>query len=456
MVVKFFPSKKGGGTASIDYLLDKRTQQGTARILKGDEKLTRELIKSMKQKHKTCVGCLSFEEKNIDENTKKELMQSFENMLLTPQMQGRYNILWVEHTDKGRLELNFVIPKIDLESKKAFNPYFHMADLKRKDLWTDFVNLKHNLSNPKDPAKENTIQGSKKEIALFNDYKAIDSFLHEQVSKGLLTSRKSIVELLKANSVEITREGKDYISLKLPDSQKAKRFKGGIYDEQFTSIAKLSQISTEHRERERAFNERDITAELERLKQELNNHIQSKARYYYERNSKQALQQRENTSSVQMEQSSNELYFGNANDDDFKRDCMVSVDKTLSSIEREHSSNQKRGDIYSHTQEPSDRTEQRNLHSNQIRQGKTNDNTRSRTYSRSREIAKRTRECFNSARANTERKQRVTERTRDLQGFSDRISQFRELIYNSLKRLRDRIKKLVRKQEQEREMQRYR
>lgn len=77
----------------------------------------------MTQKHKTCVGCLSFEEKNIDENIKKELMESFENALLTPEMQGRYNILWVEHTDKGGLELNFVIPKIDLESKKAFNPF---------------------------------------------------------------------------------------------------------------------------------------------------------------------------------------------------------------------------------------------------------------------------------------------------------------------------------------------
>lgn len=281
MVVKFFASKKGGGTASIDYLLDKRTQEGTAKILQGDEKLTREIIKTMTQKHKTCVGCLSFEEANINENTKKELMRSFEVALLTPQMRGRYNILWIEHTDKGRLELNFVIPKIDLESKKAFNPYFYLADQKRIEIWQDFINLKHNFTNPKDPAKENTIQGSKKQRAIFNDYEAIDSFLHEQVSKGLLTSRKLIVEFLKANSIEITREGKDYISLKLPDSKKAKRFKGGIYDEQFTSIAELSQISTEHRKRERAFNEQNTTAELERLKQELIRYIQSKARYYF-------------------------------------------------------------------------------------------------------------------------------------------------------------------------------
>ncbi|MFK0518742.1 mobilization protein, partial [Campylobacter coli] len=62
MICKFFKEHKGGGVASINYLLDKRTLQGTARVLKGDEFLTRELIKSMSQKHKTCMGVLSFEE----------------------------------------------------------------------------------------------------------------------------------------------------------------------------------------------------------------------------------------------------------------------------------------------------------------------------------------------------------------------------------------------------------
>ncbi|EAH9995043.1 mobilization protein, partial [Campylobacter jejuni] len=162
MICKFFKTQKGGGVSSVDYMLNERVNQGTARILKGDEFLTREFIKSMSQKHKTCVGVLSFEEKNIDENTKKEIMQSFENALLTPAMQGRYNILWIEHTDKGRLELNFIIPKMDLESKKSFNPYYHPIDNKRIDFWRDFVNLCYGFTNPKDPSKEQTLQGSKK------------------------------------------------------------------------------------------------------------------------------------------------------------------------------------------------------------------------------------------------------------------------------------------------------
>ena len=74
MVVKFFSDKRGGGIGSLNYLLDKkRVEQGTAKILSGDEYITRDLVMSMSQKHKTCVGCLSFEELDIDENTKKEL-----------------------------------------------------------------------------------------------------------------------------------------------------------------------------------------------------------------------------------------------------------------------------------------------------------------------------------------------------------------------------------------------
>ena len=90
-------------------------------------------------------------QKDLSQEVKDAIMQDFENTLLTPEMQGRYNVLWVEHIDKGRLELNFIIPKMDLESKKSFNPYYHPTDFKKIDLWGDFVNLKHNLTNPKDP-----------------------------------------------------------------------------------------------------------------------------------------------------------------------------------------------------------------------------------------------------------------------------------------------------------------
>ena len=94
MLVKFFANKKGGSTAALDYLLNERREQGTASILASDEKLTRALINSIRNKQKVCAGVLSFSESadQISEQTKKEIMESFENALLTEQMKGRYNI----------------------------------------------------------------------------------------------------------------------------------------------------------------------------------------------------------------------------------------------------------------------------------------------------------------------------------------------------------------------------
>lgn len=303
MLVKFWGTNQGGGDGdgSVNYLLNERVKQGTAKVLKGDDNLTKSLLLSLTQKHKACVGCLSFEEPNIDESLKYELMESFENALLTQEMQGHYNILWVEHTDKGRLELNFVIPKIDLERQKAFNPYYHKVDLKRIDTWKDCINLKHNFTNPKDLEKQQisnyhntkTPQGK----AIFKNYKELDNYLYNAVTQGLLNSRAEIIELLQASNYEITRQGKDYISVKLPNQQKAKRLKGIIYDERFTEQRLIKQELREYSQNKDTSRERDtreistapnttpratqsLIQELRDLEQQLHRHIEYKQRYY--------------------------------------------------------------------------------------------------------------------------------------------------------------------------------
>ncbi|OOQ18120.1 molybdopterin-guanine dinucleotide biosynthesis protein MobA [Helicobacter pylori] len=303
MLVKFWGINQGGGDGdgSVNYLLNERVEQGTAKVLKGDANLTKSLLLSLTQKHKACVGCLSFEESNIDESLKYELMESFENALLTQEMQNRYNILWVEHTDKGRLELNFVIPKIDLERQKAFNPYYHKVDLKRIDTWQNVVNLKYTFTNPKDLKKQQisnyhntkTPQGK----AIFKNYKELDNYLYNAVTQGLLNSRAEIIELLQASNYEITRQGKDYISVKLPNQQKAKRLKGIIYDERFTEQRLIEQELREYSQNKDTSRERDtreistapnttpratqsLIQELRDLEQQLHRHIEYKQRYY--------------------------------------------------------------------------------------------------------------------------------------------------------------------------------
>ncbi len=292
MLVKFWGINQGGGDGdgSVNYLLNERVEQGTAKVLKGDANLTKSLLLSLTQKHKACVGCLSFEESNINDGLKYELMESFENALLTESMQNRYNILWVEHTDKGRLELNFVIPRIDLITQKAFNPYYHKVDLKRIDTWKDCINLKHNFTNPKDLEKQHNIQQHQtknpKNKELLATYEKLDKLIQDNLGK-LFNSRDDIINFLKSNQCEVTRQGKDYISVKLPKEPKTKRLKGFYYHETFRTIAdireQLSEVRQRKIQREHPNYQRDSDNHAELLREfenKLHRHIEYKQQYY--------------------------------------------------------------------------------------------------------------------------------------------------------------------------------
>lgn len=285
MVVKFFGNTKGGSTASIDYLLNKRQEAKTARTLQGDPKLTKELIRSIERKQKVCVGCLSFEEANIPEADKYKLMDEFEKTLL-PDMQGRYNILWVEHTDKGRLELNFVIPRVDLETGKGLSPYYHASDAKGMRLFQQVHNLENGWSDPKDPSKERTLQGASKMLNLQRDYEQLDTLLHNLVKEGAIQNRTQLIETLEASKINVTRKGQDSISVKLPESLKARKLKGGIYAEQFRSLGDIETISERAKERVREYNQRDTQRELAGAKQDLEKYVQYKHGELRERYSK--------------------------------------------------------------------------------------------------------------------------------------------------------------------------
>ena len=279
MVVKFFSNKKGGSVKALDYLLNEREKDGTARVLSGDEQLTRNIINSISFTHKVCVGCLSFEEKNIDEDLKYKIMSDFEKNLLPSLESDQYNILWVEHTDKNRLELNFVIPKIELTRKIALNPFYHKQDLSRVDVWQNLTNITYGFTDPKDPAKERTLQGSSKKISLQKDYEKLDEMLHELVKSGQIKNREQMIELLNENGIFVNRVGSDYISLKLPDSKKARRYKGGIYCEEFRSIGEFENISKRTEQRIDAYNRRDTQSEIRFYTDKLNEYTQRKAEY---------------------------------------------------------------------------------------------------------------------------------------------------------------------------------
>ena len=282
MIVKFLPSKSGGGIGSVNYVLNERVQQGTAKILKGDEAQTRAIISQITKKQKVCFGVLSFQESaaKISDQTKLEIMADFERTLLGDFMKERVNILWVQHEDKGgRLELNFIIPKIDLVTGTSFNPFFYSKpDLTRIDLWKKAVNLEYGFSDPDDPGRKNTISASKKDIKNYANVEALDKTLHELVEAGIIKSRAQMLELLRNENIQISRETKNSITVILPGSTKKNRLQGGIYAD-FKDARELEERGAETIRRIRQYHNRDIQSEIQRYRNQINELISKRDGY---------------------------------------------------------------------------------------------------------------------------------------------------------------------------------
>lgn len=275
MIVKFMKApRQGSGTGTIYYLLDKkRVENKTSKILYGSKKEILDLINVMNFKDRVTFGVLSFEEQDISDDQKTEIMENFEKTLFPNlEKEKNYKILWVEHTDKWRLELNFVIPKIEIQSGKSLNVFYHKADQWGIEAFQQYTNLKYGFSDPQDPAKKQTIQGAKKEKEKIRDLQRLDQLIHRAVESGILSNRDEIVEWIKENGIIVNRVRKDRISIKFDPTEKAKSLTGGIYDERFSSIEKLAEIVAGTERNIREYGERDRERELSKYQRELENY----------------------------------------------------------------------------------------------------------------------------------------------------------------------------------------
>ncbi|MEK0215383.1 relaxase/mobilization nuclease domain-containing protein [Acinetobacter junii] len=234
MIVKILGNKGGGSAgAAIDYMLGKQRDREGAVLLSGDPDLTARLADNLDFQNRYTVGVLSFEEANIEEQQKQEIMQSFEETLLAGLDRDQYDITWIEHTDKGRLELNFVIPNVELSTGKRLQPYFDQVDRPLVENWKQVTNFNYGLSDPHAPDKAQAIKtlNSQNLPENIKEIKQqIGTAIAEQISNGNIQNRQDVVNTLENAGFEITRQTERSISIKNPDGKRNIRLEGVIYE----------------------------------------------------------------------------------------------------------------------------------------------------------------------------------------------------------------------------------
>ncbi|MEX5401605.1 relaxase/mobilization nuclease domain-containing protein [Proteus mirabilis] len=263
MLVKIFGRGKGGGQGVIGYLLGKnyindnsQIRQG-ATLLQGDAYLTNELINATPYAQRYTAGALSFTESpdEITDEQKRNIMQAFENTIFAGLDGEQFNILWVEHTDKinpetkkPRLELNFVIPNLEMNTGKRLQPYYHKADLLRVNAFQNLINYSYGLTDPHDPNRQRLINPYasrnlpkttdliERDTPKFHQFKThtdakqqINNLVLHEVEQGNLKNQDDIVKFLPSLNVVIKRVTENSVTVSAENIKKNIRLDSNIF-----------------------------------------------------------------------------------------------------------------------------------------------------------------------------------------------------------------------------------
>lgn len=216
--------------------------------IEGDAAQLVALCESLPFKHTYTTGVLSFtpeESARIDATPgmKEEMIKDLKAFAYAGVKNDDCKPMFInQHTHKQRLELNYFIPRVSLESGKYFNPFPPNYDgrkgkgsndkfLEQNDAFVDYMCSKYGLQNPRDPKFAREIK-----ITKFDPYKVNKIEIHEAVCKSIesggIKDRDGIINFLEKAGGTITRKGADYISVKFDDNKIAIRLKGEFYGEQ--------------------------------------------------------------------------------------------------------------------------------------------------------------------------------------------------------------------------------
>ena len=277
----------GGSSNVFNYLLGKDGERPDAEVLRGDIATQKLLIDSLDFKRKYTSGCLSFKESpdHLTAEQKSALMDGFEQVINAGLDANRVSFSWIEHRDKGRLELNFVIANIDLEHGRLFQPYIDEHDRTRVNAWKNIQNINYDLADPNDPSLKRMMglrDNLPREIAKVRGI--ITEALQELASEGIITNRNDVIEVLTESGFEITRQTNQAISIKNPDpdSKRPIRLTGKLYERDFKfSGATQAEVEQEHRAYRAS-----STGRLEEATRVLHEQLGRKRDYHHQRHGK--------------------------------------------------------------------------------------------------------------------------------------------------------------------------
>lgn len=327
MYHKIIGGKKSKGqrniNKSIEYLLREKNpeQQKDIKILSTTTKqdlinFENYILDKNKSNPYVC-GVLSFEEKTIPEELKTKIITEFEDILFVGiEPENRPPVLWVEHNDKGRLELNYLTFN-SLQDRRSYTVYLDKLDRALINNYSEIINYENNLSSPFEKKEnKNTLVNNPKTNIPENKKDYLDKINTEIlaliINEELDNREEAIKYIENLPGVKINRIRKNQISIKCDFfDDKPIVLKGDIYEE--------GRNYSDYRKQFNSTIERDpriVRSEIDRNKAEFAERIEKrKSRNRSKFKNSQSKNKPENTKNIKGKNSNIEYRFINNNID---------------------------------------------------------------------------------------------------------------------------------------------
>lgn len=248
MLIKFTGGGRGGGRQVAEYLTREEGRgHAPPEVVRGDMDRTRDLIDSIDRQWTYTHGVLSFAAEDAPtEDQQREAMDAFERLAFAGLDPEQYDITWVRHshTESGRTELHFVTPRMELCSGRALNiapPGWESSYAPLRDA----LNLSHGWARPDDPERARVLtqapERAQEGFRLREGREGIHEYLTGLVASQSVTDRASMVQAIRDAGLEVTREGKEYLTVHDPESDERFRMKGRIYEKDWTYDRELDR-----------------------------------------------------------------------------------------------------------------------------------------------------------------------------------------------------------------------
>lgn len=268
MLIQFFPNGKGAGAGPVGYLIATKvlaydenrdlrrddhgnpltvTRDPRPEVLRGNPARTEALIDACPHQWTYRAGVISFAREDApDDRQQAEVMDRFEELAFAGLDRDQYDCLWVRHTHEDRVELHFCTPRMELSTGKSLNtapPGYQTAF----DSLRDLMNKTHGWADPLDADRAQAVREQPEAPTRAQGREELHGWIIDQISIGVIRDRDTMAEVLREVGYELPRLGKDYLTVKDPETGERWRLKGEIFREGWQAPTAAPERQAEHR-----------------------------------------------------------------------------------------------------------------------------------------------------------------------------------------------------------------